>query len=148
MCANGSIITDGDGILDVRFGDETSEVHPCKGLFNTCCTLKSETPITPPIEKKEGCGHRNYQGVGFRVTDRDNEAQFGMSKMITNPLYFTSITCLSFLFINLAEFPWMVAIIKEEQSLQETLNVYQCGGSLIHPSVKKIFFFFFFTNNF
>lgn len=29
----------------------------------------------------------------------------------------------------------MVAIIKEEQSLQEVLNIYQCGGSLIHPSV-------------
>lgn len=34
-----------------------------------------------------------------------------------------------------AEFPWMAAIIKEEKSLLEVLNVYQCGGSLIHPSV-------------
>lgn len=34
-----------------------------------------------------------------------------------------------------AEFPWMAAIIKEEQSLEEVLNVYQCGGSLIHPKV-------------
>lgn len=33
------------------------------------------------------------------------------------------------------EYPWMVAIIKEEPSLQDVLNVYQCGGSLIHPSV-------------
>lgn len=31
----------------------------------------------------------------------------------------------------------MIAIIKEEVSLQETLNVYQCGGSLIHPSVSR-----------
>lgn len=31
----------------------------------------------------------------------------------------------------------MVAIIKEEPSLQDVLNVYQCGGSLIHPSGKK-----------
>lgn len=30
----------------------------------------------------------------------------------------------------------MVAIIKEEPSLQDILNVYQCGGSLIHPSVS------------
>lgn len=29
----------------------------------------------------------------------------------------------------------MAAVIKEEKSLQEVLNVYQCGGSLIHPSV-------------
>lgn len=35
------------------------------------------------------------------------------------------------------EFPWMVAIIKVEPSLQDVLNVYQCGGSLIHPSVCK-----------
>lgn len=37
-----------------------------------------------------------------------------------------------------AEFPWMTAIIKEEPSLQDILNVYQCGGSLIHPSVRQI----------
>lgn len=32
----------------------------------------------------------------------------------------------------------MTAIIKEEPSLQDILNVYQCGGSLIHPSVSQI----------
>lgn len=34
----------------------------------------------------------------------------------------------------------MVAVIKEEPSLQDILNVYQCGGSLIHPSVRFFFF--------
>lgn len=80
LCANGSIITDGEGILDVRFGEEDNPdktFHPCKGLFNTCCSLKSDKPIIPPIVKKPGCGHRNYEGIGFRVTDRDNETQFG-----------------------------------------------------------------------
>lgn len=67
--------------------------------------------MIPKIEKKNGCGYRNDEGVGFRITgEKDNEAQYG-------------------------EFPWMVAIIKEEPSLQDVLNVYQCGGSLIHPSV-------------
>lgn len=33
------------------------------------------------------------------------------------------------------EFPWMVAILKEELAAEQVLNVYQCGGSLIHPSV-------------
>lgn len=62
-------------------------------------------PINP------GCGYRNTDGVGFRITgDRDNEAQFG-------------------------EFPWTVAILREEQGNGQVLNVYQCGGSLIHPSV-------------
>lgn len=114
LCANGSIITSGEGILDVRFGEEDNPdpvFHPCKGLFQTCCTLVSKDPILVKIEKKSGCGHRNYEGVGFRITgQRDNEAQYG-------------------------EFPWMVAIIKVEPSLQDVLNVYQCGGSLIHPSV-------------
>lgn len=98
----------------VRFGDEDNPdpvVHPCKGLFQTCCSVKADEPQIPKIEKKVGCGHRNNEGVGFRITgDRDNESQYG-------------------------EFPWMVAIIKEEQSLESVLNVYQCGGSLIHPLV-------------
>lgn len=34
------------------------------------------------------------------------------------------------------EFPWMVAVIKKDVvNEQQTLNVYQCGGSLIHPQV-------------
>lgn len=100
--------------LVLRFGDEDKrdrEVHPCKGLFQTCCSVKADEPLIPKIDRKEGCGHRNSEGVGFRITgDRDNESQYG-------------------------EFPWMVAIIKEEQSLQTILNVYQCGGSIIHPLV-------------
>lgn len=138
MCANGSIITDGDGILDVRFGEEEDAFHPCKGLFNTCCTLRSDKVIAPPIVKKEGCGHRNYEGVGFRVTDRDNESQFGKFIELLLLLLLSS-TVVSVSNNILAEFPWMVAIIKEEQSNQETLNIYQCGGSLIHPSASRTF---------
>lgn len=82
LCANGTIITDGEGVLDVRFGEEDNpnpEVHPCKGLFQTCCSLKLDTPDIPIIKKAEGCGHRNDEGVGFRITNgRDNEAQFGI----------------------------------------------------------------------
>lgn len=50
-------------------------------------------------------------GVGFRITgNSNNEAEFG-------------------------EFPWMVAVLKEETvgDDNQKLNVYQCGGSLIHP---------------
>lgn len=79
-----------------------------------CCKAPDTLPpgerVTPrPIERK-GCGHRHPEGVGFRITgDSDNEAQFG-------------------------EFPWMVAILREEPvgPKNEKLNVYQCGGSLIH----------------
>ena len=47
----------------------------------------------------------------FPIGDTDNEAQFG-------------------------EFPWMVAILREESvNENEKLNVYQCGGALTHPQV-------------
>lgn len=83
QCANGSIITDGEGLLDIRLGqdDNTNNVaHPCPGLFETCCSLRSDKPMIPPDTKiNVGCGIRNEDGVGFRITgDKDNEAQFGM----------------------------------------------------------------------
>lgn len=73
--------------------------------------MRSETPNIPEVPIAQSCGYRNVDGVGFRITgNNDNEAQF-------------------------AEFPWTVAILKEEQASGQVLNVYQCGGSLIHPSV-------------
>lgn len=75
-----------------------------------------EKPVDPvvPIEIKSACGFRNAEGVGFRITgNNDNEAEY-------------------------AEFPWMVAVLKEEQASDQILNVYQCGGSLIHPSGKQL----------
>ena len=43
--------------------------------------------------------------------------------------------CVKCLLITLStgEFPWMMAVLKEEKAAEKTLNVYQCGGSLIHP---------------
>uniref|UniRef100_A0A1Y9H275 Phenoloxidase-activating factor 2 n=1 Tax=Anopheles dirus TaxID=7168 RepID=A0A1Y9H275_9DIPT len=64
-----------------------------------------------PLNVPNKCGKRNMDGVGFRITGGvDGESQYG-------------------------EFPWMVAILKEEKALEQVINVYQCGGSLIHPSV-------------
>lgn len=64
------------------------------------------------FRQTNGCGIRNEDGVGFRIIgDKDNESQFG-------------------------EFPWVVAVLKEEKSLDDQiLNVYVCGGSLIDPGV-------------
>ncbi|XP_039432624.1 spaetzle-processing enzyme-like isoform X2 [Culex pipiens pallens] len=71
--------------------------------------LEDTTPS--PAPEKSGCGHRNADGVGFRITgNSDGESEYG-------------------------EFPWMVAILKEEKALDQVINVYQCGGSLIHPQV-------------
>uniref|UniRef100_A0A7G3ASC6 Phenoloxidase-activating factor 2 n=2 Tax=Lutzomyia longipalpis TaxID=7200 RepID=A0A7G3ASC6_LUTLO len=109
---DGNIITTGDGLLDIRI-DVEDEPRPCPDYFEKCCALKDKQvkPILPPVQIREGCGNRNQDGIGFRITgDKDNEAQFG-------------------------EFPWMIAILKEEQAISQTLNVYQCGGSLIHPQV-------------
>uniref|UniRef100_A0A6B2EJG8 Phenoloxidase-activating factor 2 n=1 Tax=Phlebotomus kandelakii TaxID=1109342 RepID=A0A6B2EJG8_9DIPT len=113
LCSqDGNIITDGDGLLDIRI-DVEDEPRPCPDYFEKCCAIKDKqtTPILPPVQIREGCGNRNQDGIGFRITgDKDNEAQYG-------------------------EFPWMIAVLKEEQAISQVLNVYQCGGSLIHPSV-------------
>jgi len=79
--------------------------------LDVCCKPPDlQAPSTPEPIGRKGCGQRHAQGVGFRITGQtDNEAQFG-------------------------EFPWMVAILKEEAigSNGQKLNVYQCGGALIH----------------
>ncbi|XP_045489671.1 phenoloxidase-activating factor 2 isoform X1 [Pieris rapae] len=123
--ANNSVITDGVGIIDIRVQD-----GPCPSYLDVCCSLpetrKPDNPITPapPVDKqREGCGWRNPDGVGFRITgDKDGEAKFG-------------------------EFPWMVAILNSEyidpriepvnaeDPEGRKLNVYVGGGSLIHPGV-------------
>nr|AYA71582.1 prophenoloxidase activating factor [Dialeurodes citri] len=129
QCNEGKPNTDGTDLIDIRIRD-----GPCESYLDVCCSAKeapdehtgneengSEHPHpTPkprpsrPHYERMGCGHRNEDGVGFRITGAlNNEAQFG-------------------------EFPWMVAILKEEECNCESghkLNVYQCGGSLIAPQV-------------
>ncbi|CAG5003488.1 unnamed protein product [Parnassius apollo] len=116
--ANNSVITDGVGIIDIRVRD-----GPCASYMDTCClppdTRDISNPITPPPTtqtQRQGCGWRNIEGVGFRITgDKDGESKFG-------------------------EFPWMVAVLKIEpvndnEPNGQKLNVYVGGGSLIHPSI-------------
>ncbi|XP_066150577.1 phenoloxidase-activating factor 2 isoform X2 [Euwallacea fornicatus] len=112
LCNNGTINTNGAGIIDIRIND-----GPCETYLEVCCDKENqeETPITPtpPPIKQSGCGYRHPEGIGFRITgDNENEAQFG-------------------------EFPWMVALLREEsiEGNPNKLNVYQCGGALVHPQV-------------
>ncbi|NP_001155060.1 serine protease homolog 21 precursor [Nasonia vitripennis] len=109
QCQNGTILDNGVGLIDIRLQG------PCDNYLDVCCAAPDvvHDKITPRPTERKGCGQRNPEGVGFRITGaKDNEAQFG-------------------------EFPWMVAILKEEAvgGKPEKLNVYQCGGALIHPRV-------------
>lgn len=79
--------------------------------MDVCCKPPDrQQTIAPTPTSSVGCGQRHPDGVGFRITgETDNEAQFG-------------------------EFPWMVAILKEEAIGPDgqKLNVHQCEGALIH----------------
>ena len=74
------------------------------------CVCLSEPPAGPTYVPT--CGVRNRDGLNLRITNfKDNEAQYG-------------------------EFPWMVAVLKPTLSSSGVKrDVYQCGGSLIHPQV-------------
>ncbi|KAH8249097.1 hypothetical protein KR032_005835 [Drosophila birchii] len=106
LCANDTINTSGEGIIDIRIDTGS----PCKNYLHLCCDLPNKVqfhiykllPETP-----EGCGYTNPNGVGFKITGAVNqEAEFG-------------------------EFPWMLAILREDGPL----NLYECGGALIAPNV-------------
>ncbi|CAG9807946.1 unnamed protein product [Chironomus riparius] len=112
LCKEGKINTDGSDLLDIRFNEE----NECIDYFEQCCDtgdVKTDPIVnvtTKPIGG-QGCGLRNAEGVGFRITgNNDGESEYG-------------------------EFPWMLAILKEEVAAEQVLNVYQCGGSLITPNV-------------
>lgn len=109
LCQNNTVITNGVGLIDIRVKD-----GPCENYLDVCCEkpLSDIERITPtPAPARDGCGRHNPEGVGFRITGNEQgEAQFG-------------------------EFPWMVALLKEEEVDGQKLNVYQCGGALIHPEV-------------
>lgn len=102
---------DGSGLLDIRFNAEDE----CPDIFEKCCQqdfvdlMGYQPPDHGPVEAV--CGRKGNDGIGFRITNQhDNEADFG-------------------------EFPWMAAILKGEYIGDELLSIFQCGGSLIHPSV-------------
>uniref|UniRef100_A0A2M3ZE80 Putative secreted serine protease n=1 Tax=Anopheles braziliensis TaxID=58242 RepID=A0A2M3ZE80_9DIPT len=137
LCSNAS--TSGEGLIDIRFSDDNPCVDY---LLQCCYPDDiiqapggndgghgggghtgggqgggggTAPPVpTPPttVVHTVGCGKRNTEGIGFRITGaKDSESEYG-------------------------EFPWMMAILKTEEVLgQLRENVYQCGGSLIHNQV-------------
>merc|ERR1711868_103762 len=113
QCSNGTIITDGAGLIDIRngFGALTPEDSKDPDFI---------PPPPPPIVKYQPkCGRRNFNGLGARIQGfTESESQFG-------------------------EWPHMCAVLHEKPVEQEagysgepeTVNLYQCGGSLIAPGV-------------
>ena len=135
LCNEGQIVTDGAGIIDIRKKPTANNVTAksvtkrdvpqlvggnCPGSIEVCCKMPPSQPvpeIVPPVplgpKYLSTCGVRNADGLNVRITNfKDNESQYG-------------------------EFPWMVAVLRPTVSAStgKTSDVYQCGGSLIHPSV-------------
>merc|ERR1711923_38957 len=121
QCHNGTIITDGAGLIDIRngFGSLAPEDSKCPGFLDVCCKDPDFVPPPPPkIKYSPKCGRRNQNGLGVRIQGfTESESQFG-------------------------EWPHMCAILHEKPIEQEagyggaepqTANLYQCGGSLIAP---------------
>ncbi|XP_071543203.1 phenoloxidase-activating factor 2-like [Panulirus ornatus] len=112
LCREGNIITDGAGLIDIRIGngEATRSTSECPQFLDVCCKAPETTPPPPP-EYEPKCGRRNLQGVHARILGfQENQAQFG-------------------------EFPWMTAVLREEIVAEKAVNLYVCGGSLIHPSI-------------
>merc|ERR1712102_120471 len=123
QCSNGTIITDGAGLIDIRngFGALTPEDSKCPGFLDVCCKDPDFIPPPPPpiVKYQPKCGRRNYNGLGARIQGfTESESQFG-------------------------EWPHMCAVLHAKPVEQEagysgepeTVNLYQCGGSLIAPGV-------------
>jgi len=92
--------------------------------LDVCCKDPDFVPPPPPPKAKYAprCGRRNQNGLGVRIQGfTDGESQFG-------------------------EWPHMCAVLHEKtvtqeqspysgESVTESVNLYQCGGSLIAPGV-------------
>ncbi|KAK7074091.1 hypothetical protein SK128_015686 [Halocaridina rubra] len=122
LCREGNIVTDGAGLIDIRIGPNrnstetrTTSSSECEQFLDVCCNdpEAKPLPIPDPIppENKLQCGVRYEEGVHTRILGfADNQAQFG-------------------------EFPWMAAVLRKEYIESKELNLYVCGGSLIHPNI-------------
>merc|ERR1712013_936507 len=123
QCHNGTIITDGGGLIDIRngFGILSPEDSKCPGFLDVCCLDPDFIPPPPPpiVKHVPKCGQRHENGLGVRIQGfNEYESQFG-------------------------EWPHVCAVLAEEPVAQDpgyagepqTVNLYQCGGSLIAPGV-------------
>ncbi|XP_055621862.1 phenoloxidase-activating factor 2-like [Toxorhynchites rutilus septentrionalis] len=129
LCVNSSISTEGEGLINERFGEELEPISvkleveddECEHYLMKCCSFMTnktkkealqEKPTNASPEEKPlppSCGRGYENGYKYHLAD-STVAQF-------------------------AEFPWMVALLHSMELLDEKKLVYFCAGSLIHPQV-------------
>ena len=113
QCSNGTIITDGAGLIDIRngFAALNPEDSKCPGFLDVCCKDPDFVPPPPQPRYESKCGRRNINGVGARIQGfTEGESQFG-------------------------EWPHMCAILEETLVNGETQKQFQCGASLIDTGI-------------
>merc|ERR1711902_466449 len=71
QCHNGTIITDGGGLIDIRngFGILSPEDCKCPGFLDVCCLDPDFVPPPPPpiVKHVPKCGQRHENGLGVRI---------------------------------------------------------------------------------
>ena len=82
QCYNGTIITDGGGLIDIRngFGILSPEDSKCPGFLDVCCQDPDFVPPPPaPVQAyAPKCGQRHQNGLGARIQGfSEYESQFG-----------------------------------------------------------------------
>lgn len=112
QCSNGSIITDGRTIFDIKVPGKNARLPNEMARTDTICASKPNEPILTPTGEHSNCGQRMANGLENTLTETSaNQSQFG-------------------------EFPWTAAVLLTETfSTGDKLLLFHCGGSLIHPSV-------------
>ncbi|CAG0901229.1 unnamed protein product [Darwinula stevensoni] len=116
LCHGKDIITNGSGIIDVRFEEGVGSKlvgGNCPTFLEVCCRDPLAFSISISEPYIHHCGNRHEKGIQVQLVLNNasyhSESQFG-------------------------EFPWMTAILYEEPDQQGSVqSLYQCGGSLIHP---------------
>jgi len=124
QCREGNIITDGEGLIDIRFGATPAQdsaildpsVSKCPGQLEVCCKDPDHVEPPAPLRHQPQCGTRHQNGLFANVQNQGkSDTQFG-------------------------EWPHMCAILEEREvptpyGGAELITEYKCGGSLISAGV-------------
>jgi len=144
LCDQGSIITDGSGLLEERFGGE--EVIPllktCEPI-EECCTKKGTKKGGPSQPKPTGSHTTEPSSTEGPPTDSPIPTQCGLSNKGGLGNMDIKRQRAGVTYSKFAEFPWVVLILKKipavapvrgGKGIPEGIDM-KASGSLIHPSV-------------